>query len=401
MKLWAGPGALISHVIAADAVVGAILAQSTREEGVYFVLRHLLAFDGSELYLQPVPKELHGKSFDFAHASLEGGVALGVLEADGTAALSPAPGKFTIGAHDRLIVLSGGLGQSRFGSRLPTPKSADLESFAPERPANIAVIGFGALVPHLVRELAAGLPKDSIVRIIPGDAKAAGAALVERLRALLPRIKIQLEETHGALLTHAGHPSVCGADAVVILGEETQDDQHGDASALAMLLRLRHGLRARGDRDAVRVVTEVRDPRSAAHVAPRPGDCIVSSDVVAMLLAQEVMEPAVAPIYRQLLSPGGAFVAVRSRAHYLAPGPATFADLMASARARGDVALGFYPHPLRQSATARVDRQRLEEGDPMAGEEAWLNPPRETMVPESEDGRIVVLSAGTARLSDL
>ena len=37
----------------------------------------------------------------------------------------------------------------------------------------------------------------------------------------------------------------------------------------------------------------------------------------------------------------------------------------------------------------------------MAGEEAWLNPPRETMVPESEDGRIVVLSAGTARLSDL
>ncbi len=388
----AGPGALTSEIIAADAVIGAILAQSTREDGVYFVLRHLLAFDGCELYLEPIPSAIVGKTFDFAHASLDGGIAVGVITEDGRAMISPSHSEVVMGARDRLVVLSSGRRHHRFGARLPAPCEIDLESLPPSRAENVAVIGFSSALPHLVRELGLALPPRSTVHIVPGDAHEAAVQLVKRLGPLLPRVRLMVHDADGAVLAHGGHDTICGADAVVILGEESQDDQHGDASSLAMLLRLRHGLRARGDQDVVRIVTEVQDPRSAAHVAPRPGDCIVSSDVVAMLLAQEVLEPAVAPIYRQLLSPGGTYVAVRSRAHYLAPGTATFEELMASARARGEVALGFYPHPLRTGTTALLERRRLEEGDPMGGEDAWLNPPRDTAVPESEDGRIVVLT---------
>jgi hypothetical protein len=388
----AGPGALIAHVVAADAVIGAILAQSTREEGVYFALRHLLAFDGCELYLEPVPKDLVGKSFDYAHASLEGGLAVGIVRSRGEPELAPARNQIVIEAGDRLVVISKGHGTHWFGARLPAPQAIDAESIVPPAAEDVAVIGFGSVVPHLIRELGLALPVGSTVHVVPGDSPERGGELIAKLAPIVSRIKLKLHETHGAQLTQSGHPMICGADAVVILGEDSEDDQHGDASALAMLLRMRHGLRARGNQDDVRVVTEVRDPRSAAHVAPRHGDCIVSSDVVAMLLAQEVLEPEVAPIYRQLLSPGGAYVAIRARSHYLAAGPATFADLMASARAQGDVAIGLYPHPHHHGASRRVERRRLEEGDPMGGDEAWLNPPRETAVPESEDGRIVVLT---------
>lgn len=389
----AGPGALIAHVIAADAVIGAILAQSTREEGVYFVLRHLLAFDGCELYLEPVPKDLVGKTFDYAHASVEGGIVVGVATPGGGSTLAPPANQVVIGQRDRLVVLSSGRGQHWFGARLPAPGQLDRGAVAASPPEDVAIIGFGSMLPHLIRELGLALPHGSTVHVVPGDAQEGGRALIAKFGPIVSRIHLELHETHGALLAQGGHPTLCGADAVVILGEETEDDQHGDASALAMLLRLRHGLRARGDRDEVRVVTEVRDPRSAAHVAPRRGDCIVSSDVVAMLLAQEVLEPAVAPIYRQLLSPGGTYVAVRSRDHYLPPGTATFADLMASARAQGDIALGFYPHPQRHGPSRRLERRRLEQGDPMGGDDAWLNPPRDTPVPDSDDGRIVVLTS--------
>jgi hypothetical protein len=61
------------------------------------------------------------------------------------------------------------------------------------------------------------------------------------------------------------------------------------------------------------------------------------------------------------------------------------------------MALGFYPDP-RSHGRAQA-RQRLEEGDVELGEDAWLNPPRDTLVPDTEDTQVVVLAheRGTSR----
>jgi len=194
---------------------------------------------------------------------------------------------------------------------------------------------------------------------------------------------------------------LCAADAIVILGEEGADDVNGDASALAMLLRLRKAVRdwtdaarapsGAGGVKSARLVTEVRDPRSAVHVEPRPGDAVVSSDVVAMLLAQGVLDPDSFPVYAELLSGDRARVVLRSRSRY-ADGPATFGEVMAAARAAGEVALGMYPDPRPHPPRALLDRQRLEEGDTSLGDEAWLNPPRGTSVPEGRSLQVVVIA---------
>ena len=63
----AGEGQLELDIITSDEVVASILAASTRQDGLYFVLRHLLAFDGCEFYVEPVPESLAGRSFDEAH----------------------------------------------------------------------------------------------------------------------------------------------------------------------------------------------------------------------------------------------------------------------------------------------------------------------------------------------
>jgi hypothetical protein len=154
---------------------------------------------------------------------------------------------------------------------------------------------------------------------------------------------------------------------------------------------MRHGLRSVGTPDRVRIVTEVRDPRSASHVAPRPGDSIVSSDIIAMLLAQELLDPHTGPVYRQLFTPGATALELRHRSEYVPDGDATFADVMAAARKRGEIALGFHPDPRQRPDDRELDRQRLEEGDPILGDVPWLNPPRSTKVPTSDDGRIAVL----------
>lgn len=387
----AGPGALAAEVIAADAVIAAILAQSTREDGIYAVLRHLLAFDGCELYLEPLAPSLLKRSFDFAHATVGGGVVVGVIDADENIELTPEPGRRALKEGDRLVVMTSSASTPKLGATLPEAPTIPPGSIVPTPPQHVALVGWAATSPHLCRELAELLPTGSSVHLIPGEALERARALETLLSRDLRRVKWVVHERPGAELAHTGHPTICGADSVVILGQVGDDDESGDATALAMLLRMRHGLRSVGKPDHVRIVTEVRDPRSASHVAPRPGDSIVSSDIIAMLLAQELLDPETGPIYRELFTPGRVVLELRHRAEYAPEEGATFAQVMSAARKRGEVALGFHPDPRQRADDDESDRQHLEEGDPILGDTPWLNPPRDTLVPSSEDGRIVIL----------
>jgi hypothetical protein len=72
------------EIFASDDIVARVLAQSIRQGGVYFALRELLSFRGSELYVEELPAALVGKTFDDAHALVEHGIAVGVLHADGS-----------------------------------------------------------------------------------------------------------------------------------------------------------------------------------------------------------------------------------------------------------------------------------------------------------------------------
>lgn len=393
----AGPGALAAEVIAADAVIAAILAQSTREDGIYAVLRHLLALDGCELHLAPVGTALTKRSFDYAHATTQGAIVLGVLDARGRIELAPAPGGRTLVESDRLVVMSGPEGASAKSGTLPTPRPIPPGSLPPTLPQHVAIVGWGATMPHLCGELGEILPTGSTVHLVPGDMLERARELASALGGDHHRVKWVVHERPGAELAHTGHPTICGADSVVILGQtSSEDDATGDATALAMLLRMRHGLRTVGKPDRVRIVTEVRDPRSASHVAPRPGDSIVSSDIIAMLLAQELLDPETGPVYRELFTPGATALELRHRAEYVPDGDATFAEVMAAARKRGEVALGFYPDPRRQPSDRDLDRQRLEEGDPILGDAPWLNPPRDARVPDTDAGRIAVLTRASS-----
>ncbi|WP_224369024.1 CASTOR/POLLUX-related putative ion channel [Hyalangium versicolor] len=386
----AGPGQLALDIVASDEVVASILAASTRQDGIYFVLRHLLAFDGCEFYVEPVPEALAGRTFDEAHAVVRDAILVGVSTEDGELLLSPAPSsQRRLERADRLILLAPGRNRWRAGGELPPPLLPEHSAMPDPAPQNVSVVGFNSTLPHLLKELSVSLPQGSRVQVVAGDNSPRALMVVENVRTEVDSVQLSCDTRPAAPLMHRGQHEMCRADAVVILGNEDPQDENGDASALAMLLRLRHGQKVSGHR-ARRVVTEVRDPRSAVHIAPRRGDAVVSSDVVAMLLAQVVLDPDVAPVYREMLSLRGVAVRLGPRHAYVTASPSTFAQVQANARARGEVALGFYPDPRGQERS--LARQRLEEGDVELGEDAWLNPPRDTPVPDTEDTQVVVLA---------
>jgi hypothetical protein len=395
----AGPRELPIEVVASDEVLACVLAQSTRDDAVYFVLRHLLAFDGCEPYAEAVPARLVGATLDEAHSRVDGAIVIGVRRRGAPALLCPSDAaELVLTADDELLVLARAHGALGLGPALPpvAPLAAtdgELVVDAPP-PERVAIIGVTHTLPHLLRELDEILPAESVVTVVT-DGHANGAAVVLAASAAARRIVIDAEHGRAAPLCRDAVPPVCGADAIVILGHEHESDENGDASALATLLRLRHGMRATG-RHKGRVVTELRDPRSAAHIVPRQGDCIVSSDLVAMLLAQAALDRKISPIYRELLHSGGASVAVRPAASYGGAG-ATFAEVMARARARGEIAIGLYPDPRRRGREEEIARDQLEDGGPSSEVDAWLSPPRETRLPAEPEVRVIVLGRAQSR----
>jgi hypothetical protein len=389
----AGPGALAMHVTASDEVVARVLAQSARQDGVYFALREMLSFAGSELFLEHTPDALVGMRFDEAHAAVRGAVLLGVRYASGRTVLDPPlDDPRTLARGDRLIVLAGNSRRYRVDGALPTvtlPRSA--ASTPPSPPERVTIVGFNRTLPYLVRELDKILAPRSEVRLLCAGREAETRAQIDGVASALVRVAPVLDPRRTMEVALACDDALLGADAVVILGCQDEADENGDASALAALLWLRHGMR-RAPRRIRRVVTEVRDPRSAGHVTGSANDFLVSSDVVAMLLAQCALEPDVAPVYRELLSPEGAEVFVRAASRYVGERGGTWADVMAAARLYGEVAIGLLPTGVARSK--RATRSRIEEGE-TAEDDAQpvkLNPPRETEV-SHEDGTMVVVIA--------
>lgn len=403
----AGQGALATEVVASDDVVARVLAQSARQDGVYFVLRHILEFDECDIYLDPVPEALVGRAFEEAHAAVRGAVLLGVRAA-GQLLLCPARGAAPpLARGDQLVVLARGARRYTFDGTLP-PARIEPASSAPGGatgasggggddavPSRVVLLGFNRTVAHLVREFDAILAPGSTLRVVTGADNAYAAAQIDGLRAGLSRLAVECDARSPVALARAGDADVLGADAVVILGCEDETDDNGDARALATLLWLRHGARKAGRRTG-RVVTEVRDPRSAAHVATLAHDFVVSTDVVAMLLAQEALEPDVAPVYRELLSPEGAEIFVRPRARYAPDGDeaatATFADVMAAACARGEVALGYFVDVHEGTAADDADDADDAAVCRHGALTIYLNPPRDARVPPGRATQIVVLA---------
>lgn len=390
----AGAGAIPIDVFAADDIVARVIAQSIRQSGVYFALRELLSFRGSELYVEPIPPSLVGKTFEHAHDLVVHGIATGVYRANGSYELAPRHSDHRLlKADDRLIILEEDrrtftLGQSLPHAKIPAPP----QPLSMLEPQHILVIGNNRTLPRLVTEMNNILPSGSRVGVSCPALKAAEDAALANAGKSAPNLSVEREtlDPAGDLLDE--EKMLTGVDGVVILGCEDEDDPDGDASALSILLRFRYARREHGPR-IKKLITEVRDPAAANQVAGSLDDFLVSTDVVAMVLTHAALEPRLIAAHRELLDPSGVEVFLVPRSVYAPEGQrATFGEIMAAARLRDEIAIGFLPHRRESSALsagARIEAGRVEvdEASPV-----YLNPPRGEHLPEGPGVMIVVLA---------
>ncbi|MFO0723954.1 MAG: hypothetical protein U1E65_09245 [Myxococcota bacterium] len=387
----AGHDRLEMQIVASDDIVARVLAQAIRHGAIYLALRELMSFAGSEFYLEAVPPELVGLRFDEAHARVREGILVGLVTAQGEQRLAPSNPRDPrpIEAGDKLIVLEEDRGTFRLGGALPPPPSVvGLQMEALNLPQTVAVLGANRTLPCLIRELDEVMAPSSVVRVSCPKLSEDEHHELDQATQKTRHVRVERTLRRTAEVGGEHDPALAEADGVVILGCEDEADPDGDASAIALLLGLRHARRSGARTQIRRLITEVRDPIVAHQIVATLDDLLVSTDVVALMLAQAALDPHVLPIYREILNAGGVELYVRPRAYVVPEGPATFGDVMSAARQRGDVAIGFYVDPgaMAGSAGAAVDPEQ----DEPAQSVVTLNPPRNARVPEGRTSILVM-----------
>jgi hypothetical protein len=193
---------------------------------------------------------------------------------------------------------------------------------------------------------------------------------VERLRVTFELERADLDE-----LTE----TVSGRtfDHVIILGyRDKLTPSEADARTLLTLLLLRRALHESAvEGNKCRIVTELLDAGDVELATATGADDFVVSDALSSYMLTQLSEnPELEPVFTDLFDADGSAIGLKPAMWYVhESGEVPFAQIVAAARARGEVALGY-----------RV----AHDG---AAPAVTMNPPKSTMVSVGAGDQIVII----------
>ena len=321
--------------VEADDVIAKVTAQACYQAGLGVVYRELLEFAGDEVYFAPAP-ELAGHTFGEALLAYKTSAVIGRVAADGTITVAPpmdtpfAEGDqvIAISADDDTVVFEGFSQEAA-----PRPPRADDADTAGG--GAMLIVGWSSLGARILAELDAVASGPQHVDVaVDEDLVAPGS-----LKADCDRLAVRFvpgADDPDRLAALVGESDY---EHVVVLGyRDGLPPAEADARTLLSLLTLSRA-RARG---AARVVAEVLDSRDAV-IAERTGadDLVVSDQLSSLMIAQLTERPELNLVLGELFDAKGPSISMRPADLYVAGDPVRFATVVAAARDRGHVALGY------------------------------------------------------------
>ena len=363
-------GGRVITVRAAD-IIARITAQACRQAGLSAVCRDLLDFDGDEIYFHPAP-ELVGHTFGEALLAYDHASVIGRGTAGGSIVVNPpldtcfesGDSVVAIAEDDDTVVFTG------FSEEEPPEETTP--SAPAEDPERLLMVGWNGLGPVILRELDHFVPPGSTIDILADTDHADLDTLVD---VALDNLVETYRPSHGDLDQLSAFVTGHHYDKVIILGYRSGlSPEEADARSLLTLLLLQRAMARDGERRG-RIVTELLDSRDVELArATGADDFVVSDELSSLMLAQLAERADLEPVFADLFGAGGSAMSLKSASWY-GQGRMTYARVVAAARARGEIAIG-YRHA------------RAEDGQPVVA----LNPSKSTMVELGADDQVIVIA---------
>ncbi len=357
--------------------IARLIVQTSRQAGAAAVYVELLDFDGDEIYFR-ADRGLVGKTYGDALLAYENCSVMGIRTAADGVRVNP-PMDTVLGAGDEVIAVAED--DSILDAAVPTQEQPETERISeghtPEDgPRRALIINLNRRTGLVLRELDQFVAAGSEAVVLAGDA----ARIQEVIDGTGPLSNLTIATHVGATTdrnTLAGL-QIPTFDHVIVMSDDHLPSSRADARTLVTLLHLRE-LTAHSEKH-VTIASEMLDEgdRELAQVT-KVDDVIVSDQIVSLMLAQISENENLADVFDELFSAEGSEVYLRDASAYVTPGePVAFATLIASARARGESAIGY--------------RDGSQADDPDAAYGVTINPAKSMRCSCADGDKLIVLA---------
>jgi hypothetical protein len=329
-------------------ILAKLVAQCAWQPGLARVYRDLLTYGGdpllgieaesSEVYCEPLGETgiPEGTSFEEALWGVERAIPIGYIRR-GELRLNPsgALAAERLRSDDLLVLIAGRRDGVRWsGVRTPPAIAARPDPPGP-RARNVLLLGKGPKARAIVTELVTYLPAGSVLFASEGP-----AGIARGMGGQVEFHLLERESLADELEAETGRP-LSAFDTVVITSEAPNRDEH-DTVILTQISAIWAATKDRGPRPVV--VAELLEPRNQELATTLDvWDVLISPELVSNYMVQLTKDPSRALVYADLLEEAGMELYVRpSEAYFARPDQeVSFLDLMAAARGRREIAIGY------------------------------------------------------------
>jgi K+/H+ antiporter YhaU regulatory subunit KhtT len=371
--------------VSSDEIVAKVLTQSARAAGLGAITLDLLDFAGEEVYFHQVPA-LAGKTYADAILAFGRASVIGLRNEDGRVTLNPDQStKLNAGdgviaiARDELSVVYSGVREDLAATevvKMPVSKPA---------PVNLLITGWSSLGQSIIAQLDLFAGKGSTVTILLDPAVASKQTLkaaTDFAKQGAKNLKISVSELGAEPTSVSSFAAAKKFDQIIVLAYRDEvSSSEADLKTQELLADLGSLFSTSGSAESPhlsRITAEIREPEAHESLAKaNPSATLVSHRLASLLMAQLSTSPSRAEVFDQLFAPTGTAVSLHSIELYSSVGETCeFGDLVASARNRGQSAIGYL-----------VKAHSLL--DPMGG--VLLNPPKNQTLELSAGDRLIVI----------
>jgi hypothetical protein len=334
-----------SEVIAADAIVSRLVAQSVRHRGLWSVMSQLFGHgEGNSIYVRRIEGQA-GKRFCDLRSRFSSAILLGfVRPALRRPFLNPDPNT-VLEAEDRPVFIA-----RRFRDCAPDrgeeerlPVVATEQALRPPTGGarRVLILGWSRKIPALLRELGrfgTDTFEIDIVSRKSAEERQAGMARSEPADAGVVVRQVEARFIAPGAMEKLGPENY---DNVILLASEMlAEKEHADAVTVVAAMTLRGILADKDNKPGVMV--ELLDDENRHLILGESEDVMVSPEVISYVMSQVALRGELARVFWELTRPWGAQIVLSGAGSYIgSSAKVTFAETQRTAAARGDIALGF------------------------------------------------------------
>jgi voltage-gated potassium channel Kch len=370
-------GAEVELVQVGD-LISRIIAQTCRQSGLSVVYTELLDFGGDEIYFHGEPA-LTGRSFGEALMAFEDSAVIGLQRGGDAPRLNP-PMETRIEAGDRLVVIAEDDDKIRMAAAPPEAVRAELIALrepAARSPERTLILGWNWRGPAIISELDQYVAAGSAVTVVSADASAQETIAHHCTGLTQQTVEVQIADTTDRRTLDALQIESY-KHVIILCYSDMLEPEQADAQTLITLLHLRD-IASRSERP-FSVVSEMLDTRNRALAeVARADDFVVSDKLVSLILSQVSENKALNAVFTDLFDPEGAEIYLKLASDYVRQGePMSFYPVVAAARERGEVAIGY--------------RLLRHANDASKSYGVVVNPPKSEQVTFAQWDRLIVLA---------